>query len=302
MADLRVGGLATGMDIESIVKDLMKAERIPLDKLKQDKQLLEWKQDDYREINKALFDFRDKVFDLKLQGTFNVKNATSSNEDAVEVSAGGNVTDGIYTLDIKQMARGVNKASASELNDEVDADGNTLALADQFNSLSGTLSFILKGWKDGAETTEDFSFDTSTDNIYDVVNEINSRDMGITASYDSKLNRFFLTTPTGQNSKIQVTSDSSNFLSYASGGSSADTVLKLDIEENIAYNGVDAEVDFGGGQFSFADNKFTINGINFTLKDEPADPASPITVNVNVTNDTDAVFNKIKDFVESYND
>ena len=33
MAGLRISGLASGMDIDSIVSDLMKAERMPLDKI-----------------------------------------------------------------------------------------------------------------------------------------------------------------------------------------------------------------------------------------------------------------------------
>lgn len=32
---VRIGGLASGMDIDQIVSDLMKAERMPLDKIKQ---------------------------------------------------------------------------------------------------------------------------------------------------------------------------------------------------------------------------------------------------------------------------
>ena len=34
---MRIGGLASGMDIDTLVGDLMKAERIPLDKIKQKK-------------------------------------------------------------------------------------------------------------------------------------------------------------------------------------------------------------------------------------------------------------------------
>lgn len=32
---MRIAGLASGMDIDSMVKNLMQAERLPLDKLKQ---------------------------------------------------------------------------------------------------------------------------------------------------------------------------------------------------------------------------------------------------------------------------
>ena len=51
---MRIGGLASGMDTESIIRDMMNANRIPLDKITQKKQYLEWQLDDYRSINRNL--------------------------------------------------------------------------------------------------------------------------------------------------------------------------------------------------------------------------------------------------------
>ena len=58
---MRIAGLASGMDIDSIVKNLMAAERMPLDKLKQKKQILEWQRDDYRALNTKMLSFRERV-------------------------------------------------------------------------------------------------------------------------------------------------------------------------------------------------------------------------------------------------
>ena len=49
----RIGGLASGMDIDSIVEKLMQAERMPLNKAFQRKQTLEWQRDAYRNVNVA---------------------------------------------------------------------------------------------------------------------------------------------------------------------------------------------------------------------------------------------------------
>jgi flagellar hook-associated protein 2 len=38
------------LDIDAIVAKMMKAERVPLDKLEQKKQTLEWQQADYRSL------------------------------------------------------------------------------------------------------------------------------------------------------------------------------------------------------------------------------------------------------------
>lgn len=51
---VRISGLASGMDIDELVKSMMQAERVPLDKLTQKKQSSEWQRDDYRSMNTSL--------------------------------------------------------------------------------------------------------------------------------------------------------------------------------------------------------------------------------------------------------
>ncbi|OMP66894.1 hypothetical protein BTO28_09785 [Domibacillus epiphyticus] len=72
---VRFGGIASGMDTESIVKSLMDAERLPLMKMERQKQALEWKQEDYREMNMKLKNLFDSVDPLRLQGTFKTGSA-----------------------------------------------------------------------------------------------------------------------------------------------------------------------------------------------------------------------------------
>ena len=64
----RIGGLASGMDIDTLVSDLMKAERLPLDKLTQKKQILEWQRDDYRSMNTLLSDFDKYILKYFFEG------------------------------------------------------------------------------------------------------------------------------------------------------------------------------------------------------------------------------------------
>ncbi len=45
---MRVGGLASGMDIEGMVEKLMEAERMPLVRLQQQQETLTWKRDSFR--------------------------------------------------------------------------------------------------------------------------------------------------------------------------------------------------------------------------------------------------------------
>jgi flagellar hook-associated protein 2 len=63
----RVNGFS-GMDIDSMVKSMMAAKRVPLDKLNQDKQLLQWQREGYRELNSKLYDFRTNKLITKYGG------------------------------------------------------------------------------------------------------------------------------------------------------------------------------------------------------------------------------------------
>jgi len=59
----RIGGLASGMDIDSIVQKLMSAERAPLYKLQQKKTTYEWQRDAYRSVNTKIDTFSKYLFD-----------------------------------------------------------------------------------------------------------------------------------------------------------------------------------------------------------------------------------------------
>jgi len=221
MSNLRIGGLASGMDIDQLVSDLMKVQRAKVDKLGQNKQILEWQQEEYREFNNSLRALRDSAFNMKLQGTYLAKNAVSTN-DALKVSANTNAPNGTYQVTVQSLATGVSRGSQEALAEEANSDGTVKKLSEQFG-LSGTVTFELAG----STGSRSFSFDTAQKTIYDVVSEINGAKLGIVASYDADLNRFFLNTDsTGSDAKIKVVTDDAHFLSNVE---SSNSTLKLDL-------------------------------------------------------------------------
>src|SRR5690554_2701841 len=98
--NLRITGLASGIDTEEMVKSMMRAERVKLDRVEQDKQVLLWRQEMYNNLNKDFANFiinSRKIFGLtsiNYNGTFRpnsyqnlnwVKKATSSDENIAVV-------------------------------------------------------------------------------------------------------------------------------------------------------------------------------------------------------------------------
>ncbi|MGN7762043.1 flagellar filament capping protein FliD [Paenibacillus sp. 22594] len=85
----RINGFS-GMDIDSMVKSMMASKRVPLDKLNQDKQLLQWKRDSYREMNSKLYEFKSsKLTDKygKSEALNSYKAVVTGNTDAVKAEA-----------------------------------------------------------------------------------------------------------------------------------------------------------------------------------------------------------------------
>ncbi|MEN6348135.1 MAG: flagellar filament capping protein FliD [Syntrophomonas sp.] len=267
----RLSGLASGMDTETMVKDLVAAQRkASVDPLTKSKQQMEWKREDYRDINTKLLALRTAAFDIKLKTTFQSKTVESSDSTVLTATAKAEALASNYSIQVTQMAKGVTKQSTS-------------AIDDASWTYSGTTgeTFKLTGSKGEATITL-----TNGDSISDVVSAINnvSDDTGIKATYDSGTKQFFLmTSDTGASSKIEITDTTDNVLASA---------FNLDV---TSQTGQDAIIKFNGGSdISFSSNTFTFNNINFSLKKEG-------TASVTITNDVDAAVDKITAFVEAYN-
>lgn len=129
---MRIGGLASGMDTDTIIKNLMQAQRIPLDKMKQQKQVLEWQRDDYRALNTALLDFRSTLTQMKLTPSYRTRQASSTDESKISVSTTSGASLSSYSISsVKQLATAETIVNGGAVN--VD---RTKALADQATGIT----------------------------------------------------------------------------------------------------------------------------------------------------------------------
>lgn len=114
---VRVSGLASGMDIDQIVSDLMKAERMPIDKMKKQKQTLEWQRDDYRSMNLLLSDFNNLAFNMTLQSSYSSKTVSSADETKVKAAATSSAGNASYTLSNVTMATAAQNISSEKISE-----------------------------------------------------------------------------------------------------------------------------------------------------------------------------------------
>lgn len=99
---MRISGLSSGMDIDAMVKQLMTAAKVPLDKLNQQKQLLEWKREGYRTVSTTLVSFNEKLSTLNKAEAINSKKATVTGATGVVTAK---ATGGDHEFSIEYLSK-----------------------------------------------------------------------------------------------------------------------------------------------------------------------------------------------------
>ncbi|MGG1552407.1 flagellar filament capping protein FliD [Paenibacillus ferrarius] len=213
---MRLSGFSnSGIDIDETVKKLVAAARIPQDKLKQQKQWLEWQRDDYRTINTKILAFRSAASDMTRQATYLSKKSTSADDSIVSVTSSATAPDGIFAIKVNKLA-----TSASVTSDKVNASADTATLSSLDAAFTQATTLTIGGEKGTATINV-----KPTDTIANLVANVNGKSSttGVTMSYDANLDRFFFTSSsTGSKAAIDLKMDSE-----ANGHNLLTSVLKL---------------------------------------------------------------------------
>jgi len=127
-SQMRMTGLS-GIDTESMITQLMRAESLNLARLRQKKQLLAWKQEAYVSATNSLKSFQTST--LSLSSITNIRavssfkgytptvklkeGTTSTNSNAVSIRANSTATGGLHTLKVNSVAQKDTYVSASPI-------------------------------------------------------------------------------------------------------------------------------------------------------------------------------------------
>ncbi|MNO38664.1 Flagellar hook-associated protein 2 [compost metagenome] len=278
----RVNGFS-GMDIDSMVKSMMAAKRVPLDKLNQDKQLLQWQREGYRELNSKLYDFRTNKLITKYGGNaaLNAQKAVvSGNTTAVKAEALATATGVDMKVSVTQLATrttyetpglGQGKPATMSLAALDGVDLSSLSATDRTEYLKKGFDISINGEtfkdKDGKSI---FNGLTSISTLVATINS--SSKANAIASYDEITGKLTIASKTSGKDGIVTmgTPASSNTLlglfsksnlnvvesNKLTGVTTATTVTEL-INKRDGTSLVDADVK---------DIKFTINGKELVVK------------------------------------
>lgn len=282
---IQFSGLASGLDTDSIIKDLMSIERMSVEKVEKEKTKLEWKKDIWEDMNSEIYSFYTKeVFELKSSGTFQSKDASASQPNAIDVSASVNATRGIHTIEVTNLAKG-----SFITGTQLAAD---FVLSKTAEDLDGTLgaTFDIKFSVDVPASYTTITVD-KTDTIADILSDIQDAvgdDMNI--SYDDNFKRFFISSKeSGETKQISLDGDGD--------GLKLLTQLGFDGANRTGSLGENSAFTYNGTDFETTSNEVTINGLELTLLEETGGAAT-----ITVIQDTDAIYDKVKNFILKYNE
>ncbi|OEH92207.1 flagellar filament capping protein FliD [Bacillus solimangrovi] len=276
MNNIRFSGIASGLDTDSIVKQLMDVERLPLIRYEQEKQTLEWKRDDYREINKALFEFDDYLFkNMALERDFLKSKVTSSNDSLVGVKAVGPTSNANMTFDKVHNLATATRWTAPET----------------VSYVSGTARTISFDYKKPGET----SFSTvdievkETDTFQDVMRNLNQSSLGISFYHDEFTDQVVVSSKdTGSGAQLMINdTETADFMKEL--GFSMATSGK-----ELGYNGEDAATVFTAKQQAVEPFKIESNSLSFEITAEDGTVTTK-TVNINETEELDSVIKDLND-------
>lgn len=198
---IRITGMYSGLDTESIIDQLVSAQSYKKTKLVKEQTKLSWKQDAWKSLNTKLYSFYQKLDDLRLQSSYMKKKTISSNPNAVSVVSNGNAVEGMQSISVTDLARS-GYLTGGELKTQSGgkATGSTTLEQLGFTDASGSISVNAGGKTVKIDVTKDTTIDQ-------FVKQLNNA--GVNASFDANYQRLYVSSKeTGEAANFTLTGDS----------------------------------------------------------------------------------------------
>lgn len=281
---IRMNGMNSGIDTESLVSALVSTKKTNIDKQKKAQTKLEWKQDAWKDMNSKIYGlYAGKASTMRFSTSYS-KKVTKTSNSALSVIPGENAVLGVQTAKINSLAK-AGYLTGAEIG--ADENGNQVTSSTKLSDLGievGSKFSISMGDKTKEiEITEDMTMGDLTKQM---------REVGVNVSFDASNKRLFISSPsTGVENDFSITSSDAN-------GNAA--LAKLGLTEDagaVRIKATDAELILNGAKFTSSTNAFTINGSTYNVSAVTTDD-----ITVTTERDTSGIYDSIKSLFTEYND
>lgn len=185
---MRMTGLMSGMDTESIVQELVAVRQTKIDDVKKKQTKLQWQQESWKELNSKIYKlYTSTLSDLRFSSSYVKQTTKVSNSNLVSVITGEKAVNGVQSLRIKDLAK-TGYLTGKQLSTSGAYKGSTVltdATADGGMGLAAgsKIAVQVNGSTTNIEITEGMTIDSLTAKL---------QSAGINASFDEKNQRFFV--------------------------------------------------------------------------------------------------------------
>jgi len=259
---MSLGGLASGMDTQAIVEQLVALERQPIYRYEDQISQIEEEKNAWRDINNRISKISDKLTDLKFSSTYNSRVAKSSNEDLVTATATNDAAEANYDIKVTQLAKNHRVASVQQ------TEGDTFSGDIEINSK--TINIVagssLNDIRDTINNTEDLGVKAS---IIDNTLVLESEETGTPIVFSNN--------PGALSQELGLLDNNGNILNEVQAGDSA----------LLSINGID-----------ITSQSNTINQVVEGMKFEINDIGN---ATIEVAKDTKKTTEAVQSFVDQYN-
>jgi flagellar hook-associated protein 2 len=278
MSMVSFGGLATGLDTGSIVTQLVELKRIPIYRLEDRKKGFQNQISALGSLKSKLVALQDAAKNLDTAREFSSLKSTSSDEDYVTVSASSDAAPGSYDIKVLSLAQ-TQKDTSQGYDSKTDSVG------------SGILSFTVNG-----QTTDlNLVGFTSLESLATLIND-NVSGMSASIINDGSASGAY---------RLVLSSEDAGsagaFSVDASGMSGGATPIFTNNQEAL-----DAELLIDNIAVTASSNSSDeiISGLTINLNSISVDADASLdkTIHIDVGIDTEGVAEKVKGFVDVYND
>jgi flagellar hook-associated protein 2 len=284
---ISAAGVGSGLDVQSIVSQLVAIEKQPLKQLQTKATSFQTQLSLYGKIKSQASALGDAAALLAGPNGWNAQKATSSNAAAMGVIASSSASNAAFSVEVQQLARAQSSASLG-----ITKDGAAGA--------EGNLKIELGTWSE--DVTPTFTPGSSvsvsiaaTDTVGDIATKINASNAGVVATVlrDGANERLVVkSTTTGGASGFRLNTP------VAAGLGSLGLTNPSNGVGFVGQTALDARVKINGIAVASASNKMAdvVAGVTLQLNQ-----VTTSTVDVSVANDQDAVQKNIQGFVDAYN-
>ena len=288
---LSVGGLASGLDTENIISQLLTIQQQPITRLQTEEAAYELELTTYASLQGYLDSLLTAAEDFDTENELVSYTATSGDTDLFTVTADEDASLGSYNVTVQQLA------VAHKLTSTAFTDGELVG--------EGTLHINVG---DDSATDIDVS---ATDTIEDVAQSINDADVGVQATVVFDGTDYFLmlnAENTGADNLINISVTEAGTAGGDPENSDTTGLSRLVYEDGITTNlsntqsPADAILTIDGVSDIHRDSNTiddVIPGVTLTLNSAPDAPDNETTLAV--TTSTSTITSKINAFVSAYN-